>query len=113
MVDERERRIGENEALFREVNERVAKLSESMQVTTELTAFLCECGNDSCQERIELSLEEYERLRAEARRFGILPGHESGSVEVVIEKNDRYWVVEKVVGEASDRAEELDPRAPD
>ncbi len=112
-MEERERRIGENEALFREVNERVAKLSESMQVTTELTAFLCECGDDSCHQRIEMSLEEYERLRSEPRRFAIAPGHESGTVEAVIDKNDRYWVVEKIAGEASELAEELDPRSRD
>jgi hypothetical protein len=109
-MEERERRIGENEALFREVNERVARLSENMQVTTELTAFLCECGDESCHERIEMTLEEYERLRAEPLDFAISPGHEINDVEMVIEKNERFWVIRKNKGEAAELAEEFDPR---
>jgi hypothetical protein len=110
-MEERERRIGQNEVLFREVNERVARLSDSMQATTELTAFLCECGNASCQERVEMTLGEYERVRAESTRFAIVPGHEILDVEAVIAKHDRYWVIEKHKGEAADFAQGLDPRA--
>jgi hypothetical protein len=110
-VNDREQRIGQNEVLFREVNERVARLSDSMQATTELTAFLCECGNQSCLERVEMTLEEYERLRSESTHFAIAPGHEILDVEAVIAKHDRYWVIEKHEGEAADFAQRLDPRA--
>jgi aerobic-type carbon monoxide dehydrogenase small subunit (CoxS/CutS family) len=110
-VDDRERRIGQNEALFREVNERVARLSDSMHATRELTGFLCECGTGSCHERVEMTLEEYERVRTDATRFAIVPGHEVTDVEMVIAKYDRYWVIEKHEGEAAEFAEALDPRA--
>jgi hypothetical protein len=109
-MNDRESRIGQNEALFREVNERVAKLSDSMQTTTELSAFLCECGNASCQERVEMTLEEYDRVRAESTHFAIAPGHEIPDVETVIAKHDRYWVIEKRDDEAAEVAEKLDPR---
>lgn len=110
-MTDRERRIGENEVLFREVNERVARLSDSMQATTELTGFLCECGNESCHLRIEMTLGEYERLRAEPTHFAIAPSHEVPNVEAVIAEYDRYWVIEKQAGEAAEFAERFDPRS--
>jgi hypothetical protein len=112
-MDDRERRIGQNEALFREVNERVARLSDSKHATAELAGFLCECGNESCHERVEMTLEEYERVRTEPTRFAIAPGHEISDVEAVVAKYDRYWLIEKHEGEAADFAETLDPRARD
>ena len=60
-MEGRERRIGQNEVLFREVNERIERLSQSLQSTDSIT-ILCECGDASCAEQVE-SRVEYERMR--------------------------------------------------
>src|SRR5689334_21077982 len=52
-VDERARRIGENEALFRYVNERIEGLNEAFGAITETMSVVCECGDLSCAEQIE------------------------------------------------------------
>ena len=56
------------------------------------------------------SIDEYEGVRRESMRFFVIPGHEDESVERVVERNERYVVVEKF-GEAADEADDLDPRS--
>ena len=53
-MEERERRIGMNEALFREVNERLQELAGGSAHTPEKLDLICECGNASCASRIEM-----------------------------------------------------------
>jgi hypothetical protein len=110
-MGERERRIGRNEALFREVNERVEHLNESFDVADEPMALLCECGDDRCFEKIELTREEYERVRADPTLFAFVAGHEEPDIEEVVDANDRFVTVRKRQGEPARLAIELDPRS--
>jgi hypothetical protein len=109
-VDERARRIGQNQALFREVNDRIERVSESLQVKSDQIAILCECGDQTCTERIEISLAEYDRVRAEPTLFFVRAGHEQPDVEEVIERHPGYSVARKREGIPADLARELDPR---
>ena len=110
MDAERQRRIAENESLFRDVNERVEDTAERFTIGDDFAQeFLCECGDTACTERMTLTLREYESVRANPRRFGVLPGHEIPEVEHVVEQGDRFFVVEKT-GVGGPVAEELDPR---
>jgi hypothetical protein len=109
-VSERERRIGRNESLFREVNDRIERVSESLQVTTDTLRILCECGNASCTEQITLPVSEYERVRADAELFFVRKGHELPDVEHIVEQYDDYDVVRKEPGDAARLAHRLDPR---
>ena len=103
----REARIGGNEALFREVNERIRDLTWSH----DNAEFLCECGSETCADPIRMLLTEYEAVRADARRFAIVPGHDIPDVERVVEEHEHYVIVEKLPGIPSDVATETDPRA--
>jgi hypothetical protein len=100
-------RVGENEALFRDVNETVASAATAV---TEPVTFLCECAIESCAEGVPLFREEYEQVRAVPEHFLVTPGHVLPEVERVVEQHRVYWVVEKL-GEAAEVAEETDPRA--
>ena len=97
---------------FREANERLERLNESVGEAEggEPMGFLCECGDETCAERIELTREEYERARSDPTLFVILPGHEQGAVEEVVEQADRYHIVRKRAGEPAQMAKDLDPR---
>ncbi len=81
-------------ALYREVNERIADLADHLDLG-ESIPFLCECGTDGCNQRLELSRAEYERLRRFPTQFAVLPDHQSPAVERVIEDHERFSVVEK------------------
>jgi hypothetical protein len=105
----RAERQGRNESLFREVNERIAELNQTFHIEGR-SEFLCECSREECKEPVSISIDEYEGVRRESTRFFVLPGHEDESVERVLERNERYIVVEKI-GEAATEAEDLDPRS--
>jgi hypothetical protein len=94
--------------LLREVNDRIAEAGAGFE-RAELP-FVCECGSQDCIRAIDLSLHEYESVRAHARRFAIVPDHENPTVEIVVQETGRFAVVETFVGEASRIPEETDPR---
>jgi hypothetical protein len=104
-------RTGENEALFREVNERLRDRKRDDPAWGSLSKWICECAEETCTARIEMSPLEYEELRSEPTHFAVFPNEEHVSLDVerVVEKRDRYWMVEKI-GEAAEVAEETDPR---
>ena len=105
-MSRREDRIARNEALFREVNERVKALTPSEGGIE----FICECGYEECIERVALTSEEYERVRSDPVEFFVKRGHEIPDVEEVVEAHDRYLLVRKHV-EERDIARQTDPRA--
>lgn len=105
----REARIAKNEALFRGINEKVRDVKEDGADRDERIAFVCECGQDECLEEVDLTLSEYEAVRAVPTQFVVKPGHEFGEVERVLTANERYTVVEKHEEEAA-VARETDPR---
>jgi hypothetical protein len=110
MDEERERRLGLNEALFREVNEQIRSLGEEVGDDSGTITVICECGDVDCTERLELLLSDYERVRAESRDYVVASGHDFQDVERVVERREGWDVVRKV-GVASEIAEETDPRS--
>lgn len=109
-MEERERRIGLNEAVFREANERIQELNETFSTFTGEIVLVCECGHGDCVEKITLRPAEYEELRSEAAHFAIIPGHELPDVEQVVAEREGYVVVRKNEGPARRIAEITDPR---
>jgi hypothetical protein len=106
-LDRRRKRAARNESLFREMNERI----EDLAGNASFSLFVCECMNESCDDAVSVTLEEYEYVRSEANRFIVLRGHEIDEVDEVVESCDRYLIVAKR-GVGQRVAEELDPRAP-
>ena len=109
-MDTRQQRVAKNEALFRQVNERIEEVNEPLG-PNEPTDFLCECGDDDCTAPVRLTLAEYEEIRSHPTHFVVAHGHEVIDVERVIEQNDRFAVVRKFSGEAERVALETDPRS--
>jgi hypothetical protein len=105
-MDERSERLAKNEAIFRAGNESIDKVAGDRM---EKVPYLCECGEKTCLERVELTSPEYDAVRSYAARFFVLPGHEDLTAgEVVIEEHDRFTVVEKR-GEERDVVEHAFP----
>jgi hypothetical protein len=110
-MEDREKRIGRNEALFREVNERIERISATLQVSDERLKILCECGVPTCLEQLDVATSEYERVRADPTLFLIRPGHEHADLEEVVERREGYYIVRKVASDAAQTARDLDPRS--
>ena len=76
---------------------------------SKTTDYLCECSETSCVEIVALTNDEYERVRSRATVFVVVPGHERSEVEKVVEVNEGFLFVEKVV--AVEEIIEVDPRS--
>lgn len=111
MSDERARRVGLNEAIFRQVNEQVRDLNRGFGVDQTTMTVICECGDGACTERLEIPTPAYERVRSNSRDYVIAKGHEIPDVESVVEQAESYDVVRKREGTSSELARELDPRS--
>ena len=105
-----------NETLFRNLNERLKELDDRLDTASvgapavDREEFFCECGQLECMARFEMNRAQYEAVRAYSERFAVLPGHEDDEIESVVEKHDRFYVVEKSPGEPAAIARENDPR---
>jgi hypothetical protein len=111
LAEDRETRAARNQSLFREINERVKHVNEGFSMVLPVGEWICECADDTCVERIELSAAAYEAVRNNGTHFLVAPSdqHVLIDVERVTERNDRYWVVE-MFGAAGKLADEFDPR---
>jgi hypothetical protein len=108
---ERGERIGLNEAVFREVNERISDLAGQFGLEEQPLDLVCECGDPACVERISMSRDAYEQLRSDSTHFAVFPGHELPDVEDVIARNGTYDVVRKHEGGPAEIAQRTDPRS--
>ena len=110
MNDELARKIGANEAIFREVNERIEVLAESFGLRDRPLEFVCECGDASCAQQITMTIGEYEELRKDPTLFAVYPGHEAPDVERIVEQREGYDVIRKHEGEPARIARETHTR---
>jgi hypothetical protein len=103
-------RRARTEALFRDVNERIAETAE--RFSSHSTEFVCECDDASCTHRIATTLEAYDEVREDGTQFLVVPGHEDDRIEHVVERGPRYNVVAKVKKRfVADIVRRLNPRA--
>jgi hypothetical protein len=106
---EREIRAARNQALFRSVNEQMQAVNDALSAVSGSLAIACECADTTCIETLEIAADEYEAIRAEPRRFAVLPNHVYPDVENIVDEGAGYVVVEKIAA-AGEEAEQLDER---
>jgi hypothetical protein len=100
--------MAKTEALFRDVNERIATAAGGFG--SEEAEFVCECADPTCVDRVEVPLELYEDVRAEPTTFILANGHEERSIEKVVETRRRFQIVKKINSRVVAIVEKLDPR---
>jgi len=96
---DRSERAARNQAMYRAVNERVSEINQASDSLFDgLGDWVCECANTDCSEPVQLTHEEYEAVRTTPTRFVVRfsDAHVFPEVENVVERHERYWVVEKV-----------------
>ena len=105
--EQAKRRVAINQVLLRRVNEAMR-----FNRADEPTPFRCECGQLGCNRLIDLTRAEYNAVRAHPRRFAIVPAHEIVEIETIVERHDRYAVVEAHDPAAAAVADHTSPRQP-
>jgi hypothetical protein len=101
-----------NQSRFREYNERIEPHNRAHTWNEPpMPDWVCECAFVECVMPVRLTIAEYEAVRADPTCFLVAPGddHVVPDVERVIERHERYWVVEKIA-EAAEVSEALDAR---
>ena len=108
-MSSRVERLARNEAASREVNEKIeeAYLDEPPANRIDI---VCECARMTCDAAIDITLDEYEDVREDARHFVVFPGHFVGDIEWIVAENDRFAVVAKREGTPADVARDENPR---
>jgi hypothetical protein len=107
LSDDKEKRA-RTEAIFRDVNERIAESAERFDADS--TQFVCECADAQCTDRLAATLDEYEEVREDGAKFMLAPGHHHEDIERVIEDRGRFEVVEKVQKTVRRTVLRLNPR---
>jgi hypothetical protein len=106
----REERVARNEATSREINERIED-AHAEAPSDRFVRMVCECGEDSCERLIAITLPEYERVRRDGRQFAVVQGHVQADIEDVVDETERFVVVVKREGTPADVADREDPRS--
>jgi hypothetical protein len=103
-----EARLARNEVMFRSINERIRELAHRFHdADGETMAFVCECADETCVERVTMTTAQYDELRAIPARFVVITGHEATPlVEKVLFRTSEFSIVRKI-GLAGDIAREL------
>jgi hypothetical protein len=104
-----ERRLLENEATFREINERVQRGFDELHAMAKEDgdqnhyglnnnielSFYCECADENCLDRIKMTLDDYQAIHEDNKAFIVVPGHVVKKYEDVTAKESNYWCVRK------------------
>jgi hypothetical protein len=101
-------RVARTEALFREVNERIAERADLF--SSDKASFVCECSDATCTERVEAALDDYEDVRYDGAQFLLAKGHEQVEIERVVRRFPGFNVVRKMKPAVRRLVERLNPR---
>jgi hypothetical protein len=76
------------------VNARIGAVNDRFGVSVGTYQVLCECGAESCLQRIEVPSEVFTELRDDRARFVVAPGHEASGADEVVAETGSYSIVE-------------------
>lgn len=96
----RRERLLKNEQTFRDYNNRRVAFEEETDDPGEVAPFVCECGDPTCIEAVELTVNEYTSAHSAPNLFTVKPEHVYPDIERVIETGDRFWIVAKLAVDA-------------
>jgi hypothetical protein len=99
-----------NESAFRRANEELEEKAAELGLARERTPYLCECEDERCTKVMQLTREEYEEIRADPRRFLMIPGHQNTD-DLVVTEEAGFVVIEKR-GEEGTLVAGQNPRLP-
>jgi hypothetical protein len=97
MGDWRDREV-RNETTSRDRNEWIETIRGEIGNEDGTEAYVCECGDAACVERISLTRPEYEAVRGYSTRFAIAVDHENPEIDRLVSEGGRYAIVEKIAG---------------
>jgi hypothetical protein len=93
-VASRDERLAENQHTFRRANERFEELVDDRSDGYKVP-FVCECADESCLGRIEMSVSDYYAIHLDRSQYVILDDHLTITGERLVEQIDGFQIVSK------------------
>jgi hypothetical protein len=94
-MDGREETLVMNQQQFRYANERLQDIIGEANLDEEVVSFICECADEYCLGRIDLTLADYDAAHLLSDSYIILAGHPRVENEDVAEDRGTYEIVQK------------------
>lgn len=91
----RKTRRERNEEIFRTGNERLHDVVEGQVSGEGQVPFLCECADEECEGRVEITLSQWEVVASQPNHFIMEPGHLRSEGEKFVGPLGDYEVVRK------------------
>jgi hypothetical protein len=85
----------QSQQVFRSANERMQALAVAIVSAEQPIPFLCECADDGCLGRVDMSLADYDDIHRDGDRYAVLRDHQVPDWERVVEQRPLYDVVSK------------------
>jgi hypothetical protein len=91
----RDSRQVENQDMSRSANQRLQDVAGRTAEDGIVIPFLCECADDDCLGRVEISIDEYFIAHLAPEHYVIVAGHPRIDGELVVDDRGHYEVVAK------------------
>ena len=90
-----ENAVRRTQDVFRQANERLLRAVGDRVDDDRPIPFLCECLSASCRSTVQLTVEQFRRLREQPNRFAIVTGHPLAEGERPVQRDSDVTIVEK------------------
>ena len=91
----RDGRQAENQSVIRDANRRLQDVAGRTVQDGKIIPFLCECAEETCMGRIEVTLDDYFLAHLGPDRYVLLPGHARIDGEETVADGGHYEIVTK------------------
>ncbi len=89
-------RLARNKNAFRRLAQSGGNSRGATDELAPVNEFVCECANKNCDLPINMSLDQYRRMREESNRLAVISGHQQPEVEPALEDHDDHLIVERL-----------------
>lgn len=95
-----DRRMAENEVVFRQYNEQFKKFIDGAnghktEDFDKPVGFYCECSDENCTKKVLLKPSRYTEIHKTRDHFVIVCGHETKTIEKIVGEEADFYIVEK------------------
>jgi hypothetical protein len=91
----RNERREQNQRDFQSANQRFHDAVENRIQSATVVPFLCECADEECRAKVEVSPEQWEAVAERPNHFLITAGHPRTEGEEIVDTLGPYEIVEK------------------
>jgi len=85
----------QSQQIFRSANERMQGLAVAIVPAEQLIPFLCECADDACLGRVDMSLSDYDDIHRDRDQYAVLHDHQVVDGATIVEQRALFDIFTK------------------